>query len=110
MNTLVRNATLTFSRRHRYELVSLQGKETTLKSISYRRIKAKQRKIFLTTYKLSSLNHFVDHKRPKIKRVVVKVKKIVNSFLMFMRTGSFRSCRPKSAISATSPLPNRKIL
>ncbi|KAL5056545.1 hypothetical protein RYX36_037227 [Vicia faba] len=110
MNTLVRNGTLTFSRRHRYELVSLQRKETCLKSISYRRRRAKQRKIFLTTYKLSSLNHFVEPKRPKIKRAALKVKKIVNSVLMFMRTGSFRSCRSKSAISATSPVPNRKIL
>ncbi|CAK8575616.1 unnamed protein product [Lathyrus sativus] len=110
MNALIRNTTLTFSRRHKYELVSLQGKETTLKSISYRRRRAKQRKIFLTTYKLSSLNHFVEPKRPKIKRVAVKVKNIANSVLMFMKTGTFRSCRSKSAISETSPVPNRKIL
>jgi len=111
MNTLVRNTTLTFSRRQGYELLGLQGKEKTLKSVSYRRRRAKQRKIFLTTYKLSSLNTFVEQpQRPKIKRVAVKVKKIVNTVLFFMRTGSFRSCSSKSAISASSPVPIRKIL
>ncbi|CAJ2655019.1 unnamed protein product [Trifolium pratense] len=110
MDTLVRNTTLTFSRRYKYEVLGLQGKEKTLKSISYRKRRAKQRKIFLTTYKLSSLNHFVEPKKPKIKRVAVKVKKIVNSVLLFMRTGSFRSCRSKSAISVKSPVPIRKIL
>ncbi|KAK2379808.1 hypothetical protein QL285_067570 [Trifolium repens] len=110
MDTLVRNTTLTFSRRYKYEVLGLQGKEKTLKSISYRKRRAKQRKIFLTTYKLSSLNNFVEPKKPKIKRVAVKVKKIVNSVLLFMRTGSFRSCCSKSAISASSPVPTRKIL
>jgi hypothetical protein len=111
MDTLVRNTTLTFSRRYKYEVLGLQGKEKTLKSISYRKRRAKQRKIFLTTYKLSSLNNFVvEPKKPKIKRVAVKVKKIVNSVLLFMRTGSFRSCSSKSAISASSPVRTRKIL
>ncbi|KAL2328250.1 hypothetical protein Fmac_021677 [Flemingia macrophylla] len=108
--TLVRNGTLTFSRRYRYEVLGLQGKEKMVKSISYRRKRAKQRKIFLTTYKLSSLdNTFVHPQRPKLKKVAVKVKKIVASVLMFMRTGSFRSCSSTSAISATSPsLPNNR--
>ncbi|XP_027348494.1 uncharacterized protein LOC113860067 [Abrus precatorius] len=111
MSTLVRNTTLTFSRRSRYELLGLQTKDKMLKSISYRRRRAKQRQIFLTTYKLSSLdNTFGEPKRPKLKKVAVKVKKIVASVLMFMRTGSFRSCYSRSAISATSsPSPNRKI-
>lgn len=110
MSTLVRNTTLTFSRRNRYELLGLQGKDKMVKSISYRRRRAKQRQIFLTTYKLSSLNSntFVEPQKPKLKlkKVAVKVKKIVTSVLMFMRVGSFRSCSSRSQISATSP--NRK--
>ncbi|KAG5118987.1 hypothetical protein JHK82_033407 [Glycine max] len=105
MSTLVRNATLTFSRRNRYELLGLQGKDKMVKSISYRRRRAKQRQIFLTTYKLSSLNSntFVEPQKPKLKlkKVAVKVKKIVTSVLMFMRVGSFRSCE------ASPTTPNR---
>ncbi|KAG5033277.1 hypothetical protein JHK85_017259 [Glycine max] len=111
MSTLVRNTTLTFSRRNRYELLGLQGKDKMVKSISYRRRRAKQRQIFLTTYKLSSLNSNTFGEPPqkpklKLKKVAVKVKKIVASVLMFMRVGSFRSCSSRSQISATSP--NRK--
>ncbi|KAK7342237.1 hypothetical protein VNO80_25182 [Phaseolus coccineus] len=113
MSTLVRNTTLTFSRKYRYELLGLQGKDKMLKSISYRRRRAKQRKIFLTTYKLSSLdnNTFVEPQKPKLKlkKVAVKVKKIMASVLMFMRVGSLRSCGSTSAISdGSSPVPNRK--
>ncbi|RDX65522.1 hypothetical protein CR513_55818, partial [Mucuna pruriens] len=110
MSTLVRNTTLSFSRRYRYEILGLQGKDKMLKSISYRRRRAKQRQIFLTTYKLSSINNnnnnntFVEPQRHKLKlkKVAVKVKKIMASVLMFMRVGSFRSCTSRSAISATS--------
>ena len=111
MSTLVRNSTLSFSRKYRYESLGPLGKDKMLKSISYRRRRAKQRQIFLTTYKLSSLDDFVvEPKRPKLKKVAVKVKKIVASVLMFMRTGSFRSGNSgRSAISvATSPVPHRK--
>ncbi|KAK7257453.1 hypothetical protein RIF29_31451 [Crotalaria pallida] len=112
MSTLVRNTTISFSRRYkRYEPLGLHGKENLIKSISYRRRRAKQRKIFLTTYKLSSLDNtfVVQTKKPKqLKKVAVKVKKIVASVLMFMRTGSFRSCNSRSAISSESPVSNRK--
>ncbi|KAL1362988.1 hypothetical protein HN51_011191 [Arachis hypogaea] len=127
MSTLVGNSTLSFSRKYRYEsLGQLLGRDKMVKSISYRRRRAKQRQIFLTTYKLSSLNdddfHVVDNgdsnnnnknKKPAMKKVAVKVKKIVASVLMFMRTASFRSScnnpRTSSAIAdATSPLSNRK--
>ncbi|KAL1325158.1 hypothetical protein HN51_035247 [Arachis hypogaea] len=128
MSTLVRNSTLSFSRKYRYEsLGQLLGRDKMVKSISYRRRRAKQRQIFLTTYKLSSLNDddfdVVDNgdnnnnnnknKKPGMKKVAVKVKKIVASVLMFMRTASFRSScnnpRTSSAIAdATSPLSNRK--
>ncbi|XP_054813793.1 uncharacterized protein LOC129314383 [Prosopis cineraria] len=106
MTTLVRNGTMTFSRRYRYEPLGL-------KSVSYRRRRAKQRQIFLTTYRLSSfsqdfpadskLTSSSSSSPPKLKKVAVKVKKMVTSVLVFMRTGSFRSCNSKSAISATSP-------
>ncbi|RYR21573.1 hypothetical protein Ahy_B03g066884 isoform B [Arachis hypogaea] len=115
MSTLVRNSTLSFSRKYRYEsLGQLLGRDKMVKSISYRRRRAKQRQIFLTTYKLSSLNDDdFDNKKPGMKKVAVKVKKIVASVLMFMRTASFRSScnnpRTSSAIAdATSPLSNRK--
>lgn len=110
MTTLVRNPTLSFSRRHRYEPLGLHGKDNLLKSISYRRRRAKQRQIFLSTYKLSSLdnNNFVQHRNPKLKKVAVKVKKIMASVLLFMRTGSFRSCNSKSVTSAASPVSIRK--
>ncbi|KAK7312785.1 hypothetical protein VNO77_36919 [Canavalia gladiata] len=112
MNTLVRDTNPSVRRRYRYEFLGLQGKDKMLKSISYRRKRAKQRQIFFTTYKLSSLDNttttFVEPKRPKLNKVAVKVKKIVTSVLMFMRTGSFRSCNSTSSISATSsPLPRR---
>ncbi|RYR21574.1 hypothetical protein Ahy_B03g066884 isoform A [Arachis hypogaea] len=117
MSTLVRNSTLSFSRKYRYEsLGQLLGRDKMVKSISYRRRRAKQRQIFLTTYKLSSFdnnNNNNKNKKPGMKKVAVKVKKIVASVLMFMRTASFRSScnnpRTSSAIAdATSPLSNRK--
>ncbi|MED6108708.1 hypothetical protein PIB30_026683 [Stylosanthes scabra] len=122
MTTLVRNSTLSFSRKYRYE--SLGGRDNLVKSVSYRRRRAKQRQIFLTTYKLSSLDDdlaaaaVVDSnhdKKNKMKKVAVKVKKIVASVLMFMRTASFRSSchnpRTSAAIAdATSLPPNRKNL
>ncbi|RYR68849.1 hypothetical protein Ahy_A03g015328 isoform A [Arachis hypogaea] len=116
MSTLVGNSTLSFSRKYRYEsLGQLLGRDKMVKSISYRRRRAKQRQIFLTTYKLSSFdsNNNNKNKKPAMKKVAVKVKKIVASVLMFMRTASFRSScnnpRTSSAIAdATSPLSNRK--
>ncbi|MED6211779.1 hypothetical protein PIB30_076816 [Stylosanthes scabra] len=119
MSSLVRNSTLSFSRKYRYE--SLGGRDNLVKSVSYRRRRAKQRQIFLTTYKLSSLNDddlaaaVVDNEGNgnKMKKVAVKVKKIVSSVLIFMRTASFRSSchnpRTSAAIAdSTYPLPNRK--
>ncbi|KAJ1410696.1 hypothetical protein SESBI_21717 [Sesbania bispinosa] len=48
MTTLIRNTTLSCSRRYRYEVLGLRGsgsgREKILKSISYRRRRAKQRK------------------------------------------------------------------
>ena len=108
MEALARNSSLSFSRRYRYELMGLRGKEKMLKSISYRRRRAKQRQVFFKTYRLASmeLEHFEDSKSksPKLKKVVVKVKTIVSSVLMFMRSGSLRSCNSKSAVSATPPV------
>ncbi|KAK7404974.1 hypothetical protein VNO78_06069 [Psophocarpus tetragonolobus] len=102
MSTLVRNSSLTFSRRYRYQLLGLQGKDKMLKSISYRRRRAKQRQIFLTTYKLSSVNTNTNtclHPKLKLKNLAVKVKKIVASVFMLMRVASLRSCASTSAIS-----------
>ncbi|KAG5141048.1 hypothetical protein JHK84_034816 [Glycine max] len=65
------------SRRYKYEALG-SGRDHILKSISYRRTRAKQRKIFLTTYQLDS---FTEPKSPKLNKVALKFKKIVASAL-----------------------------
>ncbi|KAK7324729.1 hypothetical protein VNO77_28528 [Canavalia gladiata] len=93
MNTLVRNTTLSRSRKYRYQPLTLP------KSISYRRTRAKQRKIFLATYKLSSIDSFPPSpKSPKLNKVPLKLKKFVASVFHFMRTAA--SFRSKSSISS----------
>ncbi|XP_027343328.1 NDR1/HIN1-like protein 6 [Abrus precatorius] len=95
MATLIRNTTLSRSRKYKYEpltspaFASGSGREKFLKSISYRRRRAKQRKIFLTTYKLSSLDSFSPQPNSrKLKRVALKLKKFVASFLKLMQTAA----------------------
>ncbi|KAI4333986.1 hypothetical protein L6164_018730 [Bauhinia variegata] len=105
MNRLVRNATLSFSRRYRYETLGHHGKETVVKSTSYRRRRAQQRRVFLTTYKLPSVKRFQDPKPRKLKKAVCKVKKIVASVLICMRCVSFKF---RSRKTAASPGPKRK--
>lgn len=96
-NLMIRNTTLSCSRSYRYEALSLHGsgsgRDKIFKSLSYRRRRAKQRKIFLTTYKLSSnIDTFAEPKSPKLTKVALKLKKIAASVLKFMQTaGSFRS-------------------
>ena len=77
--------------------VPSSGRDHILKSISYRRRRAKQRKIFLTTYKLDS---FTEPESPKLNNVALKFKKIVASVLKLVQTkaGSFRF---KSSLSTT---------
>ncbi|KAL5151823.1 NDR1/HIN1-like protein 6 [Glycine soja] len=63
--------------------VPSSGRDHILKSISYRRRRAKQRKIFLTTYKLDS---FTEPESPKLNNVALKFKKIVASVLKLVQT------------------------
>ncbi|KAK7272360.1 hypothetical protein RJT34_28898 [Clitoria ternatea] len=99
MATLVRNTTFSRTHKHRYSPLTLTSPTSTardriLNSISYRTKRAKQRKIFLTTYKLSSIDSFAaaQPKSPKLHKVAFKLKKIVATVFNFMRTsGSFRS-------------------
>lgn len=98
MTTFVRSSTLSRSRRYRYGAVGAEptiARDHILKSISYRRRRAKQRKIFLSTYQLDS---FSEPKSPKLKRVAFNLKRFVTSVLKLVRTtaGSFRS---KSSLS-----------
>ncbi|CAI9089460.1 OLC1v1024034C1 [Oldenlandia corymbosa var. corymbosa] len=79
-----------------------------LSSFSYRRNRARQRQIFLQTYKLSSVtnnnNNSSRKSHPKLKKFVVKVKSMVVSVLSFMRADYLRSsCKSGSAICVTSP-------
>ncbi|RDX74858.1 NDR1/HIN1-like protein 6, partial [Mucuna pruriens] len=86
MTTFVRNTTLSRSRRYKYEALGVpnSGRDSILKSISYRRRRAKQRKIFLTTYKLDS---FAEPKSPKLNKVARSLKKFVASVLKLMHYG-----------------------
>ncbi|KAG4986861.1 hypothetical protein glysoja_007607 [Glycine soja] len=70
------------SRRYKYEALG-SGRDHILKSISYRRTRAKQRKIFLTTYQLDS---FTEPKSPKLNKVALKFKKIVASALKLVQS------------------------
>ncbi|KAJ7948285.1 Beta-(1--_2)glucan export ATP-binding/permease protein like [Quillaja saponaria] len=120
MNTLVRSTTVTFNPRFSgYEPLNQdkdtnhgqQIKETCSKlmnSLSYRRNRAKQRQVFLRTYKLAPIHKLSGSKSQKVKKIAVKVKKFVASMVSFMRIGSLRSSSCKSAIAAASPIPIRK--
>ncbi|GMJ06419.1 hypothetical protein HRI_004311100 [Hibiscus trionum] len=123
MSSLVRNAAANFSRRvDGYELLDQsQGtKEETSgryrtfskrRSQSYRRDRARKRQIFLRSYKLSAVcddrgRH--EMKPRKLKKVVLKVKKVVESLVSFMRIGSLKSCNCRSAIYAAVPISIKK--
>ncbi|KAL9322483.1 hypothetical protein ACSQ67_010536 [Phaseolus vulgaris] len=98
MTTFVRTTTLSRSRRYRYEALGAEptiGRDHILKSISYRRRRAKQRKIFLSTYQLDS---FSEPKSPKLNKVALNLKTFVASVLKLVQTtaASFRS---KSSLS-----------
>ncbi|GLT86933.1 hypothetical protein SLE2022_050400 [Rubroshorea leprosula] len=80
-------------------------------SVHRRRERAKQRQIFLRTYKLSAVDNVGGRsKTDKLKKVAVKVRRVVVSMFGFMRnTGSLRStCDCRSAICVASPTPIRR--
>ncbi|XAR68087.1 hypothetical protein NMG60_11003095 [Bertholletia excelsa] len=127
MNALVRSTTLHIRRRSdgyepldgRTELAgegslgrksfsSTKGGQNcdTASSLSYRRERAKQRQIFLRTYKLESSVSYAGKsgkstsKNPN--RAVVKVKSVVVSAVSFMWFSSFRSCACGSVTGSNS--------
>ncbi|KAK2993235.1 hypothetical protein RJ640_015714 [Escallonia rubra] len=126
MTTLLRNTTLHFSRRSTegYEPLDQRNAKTAedgrwrraisrrksngnnrmMRSVSYKRDRARKRQIFLQTYKLASVSSSrTASSRQKLKKAVIKVKSAVVSILSFMRGSSLRSCNSKSAIEASSP-------
>ncbi|KAJ8763805.1 hypothetical protein K2173_003587 [Erythroxylum novogranatense] len=125
MNSLVRSTTSTYSRRlNGYEplhprhdgLFSLESPsrkmfsksriepQALLTSLSRRRARAKQRQLFLKSYRLSSGSKLKRSKSSKLKKVVVKVRTVVLSLVSFMRFGAFRSCNARPAIHVSSPM------
>ncbi|KDP24160.1 hypothetical protein JCGZ_25817 [Jatropha curcas] len=113
MDTLVRSYTRTkLSRRlNGYEPLDGMskanlGRRTPSKSMmmtSYRVTRAKQRQIFLQSYKLTSRSELRTSRSRKLKKVVVKVKTVLVSFMSFLRVGASRSCISRSAICTSSP-------
>ncbi|KAH7860482.1 hypothetical protein Vadar_013918 [Vaccinium darrowii] len=98
MNSLIRNATLRFSRRSGDH----DQRPKMSNSLSYRRERANKRRIFLRTYNLaSSDNHYSrkSNRSRKLKKVVAKVKSALVSVMLFAR---FRSLRPGSSPSPAS--------
>lgn len=76
-----------------------------MKSLSYRRKRAKQRQIFLKTYKLASTENLGQSSpSQKLKKAVVKVKTAFVSMVAFVRINSLGSCNSRNSIAASSPL------
>ena len=71
-------------------------------SLSYKRDRARKRRIFLKTYKLEKLG--TPRPRKIRKMVVKKVKKAVVSVVSFMRLGSLSPCSCRFSIYTSSPL------
>ncbi|PON84649.1 hypothetical protein TorRG33x02_195880 [Trema orientale] len=134
MNTLVRSTTATISRRfdgyepldHHHQRIMMRDERNQLgrrasskrskkleghrvrNSRSYRNERAKQRRIFLKTYKLAPVGNF--HRRSETRKLdefATKVKKVVVSVLSLIRigSGSLRSCNCRLAIRASTPNP-----
>ncbi|KAL4347389.1 hypothetical protein GQ457_17G024000 [Hibiscus cannabinus] len=120
MSSLVRNAAANFSRRvdgyelldqndgtkeetcGQYRTFSKRRAQSVVASLSYRRERARKRQIFLRSYKLSAVGY--DWGRPKTKprrlrKVVLKVKKVVESLVSLIRIGSLKSCYAAGPIS-----------
>ncbi|KAG8364679.1 hypothetical protein BUALT_Bualt18G0023600 [Buddleja alternifolia] len=126
MNTYSRNPTVHFSGKvdeysheaqrrteshenHGWRMFSTRrGNQTInhmMRSLSYRRDRARKRQIFLRTYKLGSTTKSDEKlmKSRKLKKMVVEMKSAVVSVIAFMRGGALRSCDSRSAIHASSP-------
>ncbi|KAL3509413.1 hypothetical protein ACH5RR_028814 [Cinchona calisaya] len=80
-----------------------QQSPVMMNSFSHRRNRARQRQIFLQTYKLESMDSASKCRARKLKKFVVKVKTVVVSVLSFMRGNTLKSCNSGAAICASSP-------
>ncbi|KAG6385113.1 hypothetical protein SASPL_153940 [Salvia splendens] len=82
-----------------------QSGRNLMTSWSYRRDRARKRRIFLQTYKLGYFRSDGEKllRSRKLKKVAVKAKSAVVSALEFVRGGAFRSCNFRAAIQAASP-------
>ncbi|KAJ4832094.1 hypothetical protein Tsubulata_050442 [Turnera subulata] len=118
--TLVRNPTKSFSRRFdgykpldRYNIkhkISRNEDEddeprVLVPSFSYRRARARQRQIYLKSYKLATSrksNNLRRSRSGKLRKMVAKVRTAVFSLVSFMRVGA--SCNSRGAICVSNPM------
>uniref|UniRef100_A0A2P2QS61 Uncharacterized protein n=1 Tax=Rhizophora mucronata TaxID=61149 RepID=A0A2P2QS61_RHIMU len=70
-------------------------------SLSQRRKRAKQRQIYLKSYKLASRNKLRRSKCARLNKAAIKVRSVVVSLVSIIRIGALRSCNARSAISAS---------
>ncbi|KAF5726394.1 hypothetical protein HS088_TW22G00072 [Tripterygium wilfordii] len=126
MNTLVRSTTSTLGRRFDGYLplaqkvehgrsrrsLSKRRKEPhgMVTSLSYRRERAKQRGVFLKSYKLEMVDKLGPSRRRKLHKTVLKARAVVVSVASFLRIGSLRSCNSRSSICVSSPTAIKKFM
>ncbi|KAF5741499.1 hypothetical protein HS088_TW10G00497 [Tripterygium wilfordii] len=80
-------------------------------SLSYRSERAKQRGVFLKSYKLEMVDKLGRSRTRTLNKIVLKVRAVVVSLVSFLRIGSLRSCNSRSiSISASSPTAIKKFI
>ncbi|KAJ6878189.1 hypothetical protein NC651_030817 [Populus alba x Populus x berolinensis] len=74
------------------------------RDMGYRTARAKQRQVFLKSYRLASRTRLRRRSRSlKLKKVVAKVRMIVLSVVSFTRGNALKSCHSRSSICVSSP-------
>ncbi|KAK2651059.1 hypothetical protein Ddye_018548 [Dipteronia dyeriana] len=77
---------------------------SVVKTLSYRRHRARQRQIYLKSYTFTtSTENLGKSGSGKLKKMAIKVKAVAVSVVAFIRLDSFRSCNSRSATDAFSP-------
>ncbi|CAK7349868.1 unnamed protein product [Dovyalis caffra] len=77
--------------------------------MGYRSARARQRQVFLKSYRLESRTKLRRRSRSlKLKKVVGKVRLVVLSVVSFMRGNALKSCNSRSSICASSPVKLNK--
>ncbi|KAF5745978.1 hypothetical protein HS088_TW06G00143 [Tripterygium wilfordii] len=128
MDTIVRSTTSTLGRRfdgylplaqkgedghgRSRRVLSKRRKEPhgMVTSLSHRRERAKQRGVFLKSYRLEMVDKLGQSRTRKLNKTVLKVRAVVVSLVSFLRIGSLRSCNSRSSISASSPTAIKKFM